>query len=531
MLGICNLSVAQTENEGNEIDISFSEVSETQIVGESSQLGIKLSAVRENDNDVVSIQLSDNKTVVLSRNVGNLNFYVSSKQFDTATSFIAEGKESTTIDVLAEYLWQYRGYNALGDTLLNALLVLSNWPQGVAFEEPELSTDEPDRVFYPLTVIISPDSTTGNVSSPTKFIDCGNGGKICKQNYVGTIGLIATPAAGYVFKQWSGACTGTITSCTVNMSLTGARSVTATFIKGHSLTVTTAPANSGTVSSSPMGINCGTVCNYDFPENSDVTLTATPINGSYTFNGWSGACTDTSPTCTMNMTVAKTVTANFVAQSYPLSVIIQPNATAGKVTNFPISYPLVIDCGYNNAICSANVSGKLELAAVASATHIFIGWSSDSTCFSNPGVNEKVCNVDMTTSKTVKASFKPVTRYYILGGTESHSTYSSSSPLLPALSYNLNASLSGTKLTLTISRRDGLAFDTNYPYPATNPLEVSISGFVRYQYSIGLYAESSKGKTLISYTHDVSLGEFIDEYAVSINNHLFILGPVIISRE
>ena len=78
------------------------------------------------------------------------------------------------------------------------------------------------------------------------------------------------------------------------------------------LTVTTEElAGSGTVSSSPAGIACGTACDARFDRNTTVTLTATPASGSV-FGGWSGGgCSGTGP-CTVTMSSDQTVTATFV---------------------------------------------------------------------------------------------------------------------------------------------------------------------------------------------------------------------------
>ena len=54
------------------------------------------------------------------------------------------------------------------------------------------------------------------------------------------------------------------------------------------LTVLRAGSGSGTVTSSPRGIDCHSACSASFGEGTVVTLTATPAAGS-TFTGWSGA--------------------------------------------------------------------------------------------------------------------------------------------------------------------------------------------------------------------------------------------------
>jgi hypothetical protein len=77
----------------------------------------------------------------------------------------------------------------------------------------------------------------------------------------------------------------------------------------HTLTVAKAGTGSGSVTSSPAGIDCGTACSHAYVQGTVVTLTATPDVG--VFTGWSGACTG-SGTCTVTMSAAQAVTASFV---------------------------------------------------------------------------------------------------------------------------------------------------------------------------------------------------------------------------
>jgi aryl-phospho-beta-D-glucosidase BglC (GH1 family) len=148
----------------------------------------------------------------------------------------------------------------------------------------------------------------GTVTSSPAGINCGS---TCTANYPSgtSVTLAAAVASGSTFAGWSGACTGTGT-CTVSM--TAARSVTATFnssVTTFALSVTKAGPGSGTVTSSPAGINCGGTCAANYSSGTAVTLTAAVASGS-TFTGWSGACTGTG-TCTVSMTAARSVTATF----------------------------------------------------------------------------------------------------------------------------------------------------------------------------------------------------------------------------
>jgi len=151
---------------------------------------------------------------------------------------------------------------------------------------------------------------TGTVTSVPPGITCGAD---CTESYLfGTqVTLTATPSAGSTFTGWSGACSGT-GSCVVTMD--AAKSVTATFtLQQLTLTVSKAGTGSGTVTSSPAGINCGTTCSAAYNSGTSVTLTATSAAGS-TFTSWSGACSGTG-SCVVTMNAARSVTATFTSNN------------------------------------------------------------------------------------------------------------------------------------------------------------------------------------------------------------------------
>ncbi len=149
---------------------------------------------------------------------------------------------------------------------------------------------------------------TGKVSG--NGIDCGS---TCAATLdTGTpVSLTATPDAGMVFSGWSGACTGT-GAC--SFTLTANATATATFAPAPAAskyTLSVVKAGSGSVTSKPSGISCGTLCAASFSSGTSVTLTAKPSSRKVVFAGWTGACSGTALTCKITMSANKSVTATF----------------------------------------------------------------------------------------------------------------------------------------------------------------------------------------------------------------------------
>jgi hypothetical protein len=70
------------------------------------------------------------------------------------------------------------------------------------------------------------------------------------------------------------------------------------------------PAAGGTITSSPAGISCGSVCSFGFPAGTPVILTATP-DATSIFSGWSGGGCSGTGTCQVIMDRERSVTAAF----------------------------------------------------------------------------------------------------------------------------------------------------------------------------------------------------------------------------
>jgi hypothetical protein len=224
---------------------------------------------------------------------------------------------------------------------------------------------------------------SGTVSSNPAGISCPS---TCSHAFTGgsQVTLTPTPASGWVLSSWGGACSGS-GGCTVTIS--AAESVTATFVQAVTLSVSV--TGSGTVTSSPAGISCGSNCSAGYAPGTQVTLTAAPASG-WKFNGWTNACSGTG-TCSVTMNSAQSVTATFVQLTFTLSVSL---TGSGSVTSNPtgISCPSTCNASFN--------SGTLvTLTATPAQGMSFIGWSGGG-CGGSGG-----CTVTMSAAENVSAAF------------------------------------------------------------------------------------------------------------------------------
>ena len=157
-----------------------------------------------------------------------------------------------------------------------------------------------------------------------------NGGLVCGKTCAGSVrsGFVYTvtaqPASGSQFSGWQGVCTGSLAlSCDVPITIADVV-VTAVFDQvvnagggggggggaGTTFTLSIGRSNPGTVISDVAGISCGNVCSATFAQSTAVSLTATPPAGKF-FVGWGGACSGTSPVCSLTINANASVQANF----------------------------------------------------------------------------------------------------------------------------------------------------------------------------------------------------------------------------
>ena len=168
----------------------------------------------------------------------------------------------------------------------------------------------------------------------------------------------------------------------------------------QTLTVTKNGTGSGTISSSPAGIDCGSTCSAGFAAGTSVTLTAAPDANS-DFAGFGGDCSGSS--CTVKMATAHNVTAAFVLKRFQLQVTTQ--GQGGVQAGVQGQQP-VINCPPNSTPqtqgCSASFDAgtTLILLAIPVGRQQFTGWLGDCTGTQNP------CQLTMDTNKSVTAGFQ-----------------------------------------------------------------------------------------------------------------------------
>ena len=116
-----------------------------------------------------------------------------------------------------------------------------------------------------------------------------------------------------------------------------------------------------TITSDPAGIDCtsgGVNCSAQFPIDYNVTLTAHP-SGTDDFTGWGGACSGTADSCTVKMSDAQNVTAQFAVK---------------HVLSFAVSIPSVF---------GTSVSADLRIQPGSYTRHFPEGTFGDSVLISD----------------------------------------------------------------------------------------------------------------------------------------------------
>ena len=166
----------------------------------------------------------------------------------------------------------------------------------------------------------------------------------------------------------------------------------------NTLLVSKTGTGTGTVTSSPAGINCGPTCSKSFP--STQTITLIPAEGpNSTFAKWSGCTSVEGIYCKVTMTAYRNpqVTFNVVQSSgYQLNVTVYGPAN-GTVTSSPAGISCQVTGGACNKVFALKTSVVLT-ATPASGARLRVWAGCDS-------IKSNKCTVAMNRQKYVTATF------------------------------------------------------------------------------------------------------------------------------
>ena len=202
------------------------------------------------------------------------------------------------------------------------------------------ATLSPSGVLNNYTITSNPAAFTINKASASVILSGLNAG------YTGSatpVGVATTPAGLSTSVTYNGSTTVpsasgsyAVVATVTDPNYTGSASGTLTIsLSQEPLSVTAAPAGFGTVTYA--GQNCVTVCTANYNSGTVITLTATP-NTSYTFSGWSGACSGTGA-CSVTMDSAQSVTATFaVSGSTSLTAALGTKSGTSATRVWPVVF-------------------------------------------------------------------------------------------------------------------------------------------------------------------------------------------------
>ena len=286
------------------------------------------------------------------------------------------------------------------------------WVEGGRFDmadvhERSLFIAEPDDVLSSLTVGKGGGGAGAIVSSPLGLLRCteacASSGPLLLHP-ASTVTLVAQPAPGSRFTGWSGAgCTAATAAIEVLMS--EARTCTATF-EPEQFTLTVSVTGSGSVVSTPGGIDCGADCGESYPSAGSVTLTAAPAAG-FEIGTWTGCDTVSGDQCTVAVVIDRAVGVTFVA-AQDFTVVITLGGPAGAIGRVISLAPSnVITCGipFGSTCIWTFAAGTTLVLQPDSATlenDRFAGWSGCDSV----GVLF-TCSVTLTGHRQLTATLKP----------------------------------------------------------------------------------------------------------------------------
>lgn len=213
-------------------------------------------------------------------------------------------------------------------------------------------------------------SGSGSVVSDPEGINCG---AECEGEFElnSNVTLRVYPESDSEFTGWSGD-----TECQSGVVLMDDhRECIATFEKvTHRLSIEKRGAGRGSVTSSPDGIDCGEICEYEFDHGTNIVLTSNPYGG-FVFQRWTG-----DPRCSSGTFILES-DIRCIAVFLPSKpqgnqlTVYREGTGSGTVT----SRPPGIDCG-NDCTAVYNSGTRINLTAVPDQGSVFKGWTGNDDC-------------------------------------------------------------------------------------------------------------------------------------------------------
>ena len=288
--------------------------------------------------------------------------------------------------------------------------------------------------------------STGEITpSYTLTVNAGAGGSVSSTG--GTydegvqVTISATPDSGYSFSSWSDGSTDQSRTITITQNTT----LTANFSEnttssggGSSGSSTTGPTT--TLYTLSVTAGAGGIVNTsggEYEVGTSLTLTATPNTG-YAFTGWSGNATGTDTSLTITINGNTSITANFEAITYTLTV----NAgTGGAVSSSGGTYA---------------VGTQVTISATPDSGYSFINWSDGST--------DQSRTITLSDNTSITANFEAIT-YTLTVNAGTGGAVSSSGGTYAV----------GTQVTITATPDSGNAFYNWSDGSTENPRTISIT--------------------------------------------------------
>jgi uncharacterized repeat protein (TIGR02543 family) len=206
------------------------------------------------------------------------------------------------------------------------------------------------------------------------------------------VDLVATPASGYYFVNWTGdvSAIANVNAATTNITMNGDYSITANFeqIPPEQFTLTISSTTGGSVTTLGEGI-------FTYDEGATVNLTAEADEG-YQFVNWTG---DVSTIADVNAAITTitmegdcSITANFIIVQYDLTI----DSTNGGEVITPGEGTFPYDAGK-----------VVDLLAAAEADYQFVNWTGDVGTIAD--VYAASTTITINGSYSISANFEEIT--------------------------------------------------------------------------------------------------------------------------